>query len=457
MKVRDYATVLLQNSQEAFEIIHKYFYNVKNTLILNEITSNLGISENNFIIEDLFSYFICKLYRIGINYYKEFEGLLNNEQNGFNKGKEFEKAIVKVLTSDSHACFKLKRVYYFLNFSKGKDTLKFVAETEESDLISWTLKELNSKTPESLDYLKSIKNDKKNRNYSNAFFHLIDKHFFEENDLAWRIPPSVFQTNCLVENIKSSKKRVNLNELSSGESQFIYALQTILYHIINIDSNKEYKNIVLLLDEIELYYHPEYQRVFLNTLLTQINELKLNHIQDIQIIFLTHSPFILSDIPSSNILRLIEGKSEPEDTQTFGANIHDLLANDFFLKKGSMGEFAQVKIDEVIGWLNIQRIQKELNILKIEVEVSEKESLKKEIIKTKTKELEELKNRIPKLSKNYCSSIIDIIDEPLLKYTLDEMYNAIYPQTKDKKLEEIRNFAKKIGRNDIANKLDDLL
>ena len=60
----------------------------------------------------------------------------------------------------------------------------------------------------------------------------------------------------------------------------------------------------------------------------------------------THSPFILSDIPESNVLYL--GREEASTVgNTFGANIYDLLRDSFFLKS-DIGELAHSKIDEMI-------------------------------------------------------------------------------------------------------------
>ena len=361
LKVKDYATVLLQNSKDAFLIIHRYFYNIKDTNDITTIAENIGVSKNTNIIEDLFSYFICKLYKIGINYDKEYGQLLNKERNGFNTGLEFEAALMHTLTSNSHACFKLKRVYYFLNFSMGKDSLEFSSQNLFNNLIIWKLKEMTLEKPNYLEYLNPYKSVEK-PTYTDKNFYLLDKHYFEENDLSWRLPPSIFQTNCILENIKEKQPNNDLNELSSGETQFIYSLQTILYHLINIESNNEYSNVVLLLDEIELYYHPEYQRVFLSVLITQIKELKLFNIKNVQILFLTHSPFILSDISCDNVLFLKvsqEGKSEPfvndEIPNTFGANINEMLIANFFMSS-TLGEFARSIIQKIVNFH--EKIQK---------------------------------------------------------------------------------------------------
>jgi AAA15 family ATPase/GTPase len=347
LSVNDFATILLQNSTSAFKVIHSYFYNIKNDLDLKLISTNIKIEENRRIIDDLFSYFICKLFRIGVNYNEEFGQLLNSQQNGFNSGREFEAALIHVLTSDSHACFKLKRIYFFLNFSKGKDTMNNIITTDTG--IVWTLNELKQQLPESLNYLNPSEVNINKPKHKLKKFYSLDQHYASYNDLAWRIPPPIFQTKCILKDIKDENKRVDLNELSSGETQFIYALQTILYHIININSNGKYGNIVLLLDEIELYYHPEYQRVFLNTLLQQIKELTLSNINNIQIIFLTHSPFVLSDIPSSNILRLDKGRILASGNQTFGANLYDLLKDDFFLKNGVIGDVVRERVSTILA------------------------------------------------------------------------------------------------------------
>jgi len=67
------------------------------------------------------------------------------------------------------------------------------------------------------------------------------------------------------------------------------------------------------------------------------------------LIFTTHSPFLLSDIPKENIIFL---NDEPSIKQTFGANIHTLLSDSFFMDDGLMGEFAKNKINKIIRFLN---------------------------------------------------------------------------------------------------------
>jgi len=148
---------------------------------------------------------------------------------------------------------------------------------------------------------------------------------------------------------------IRFSQLSSGEKQKIYSINSIIYHIQEIDRKKKYKHINLILDEIELYFHPELQRTYIHDIIKAINKVGTENILGINITFITHSPFILSDIPESKILFLdkesndIDAKTVPQkkNVKTFGANIHSLLSDSFFMDGGLMGEFAKGKINEI--------------------------------------------------------------------------------------------------------------
>jgi len=143
------------------------------------------------------------------------------------------------------------------------------------------------------------------------------------------------------------------NQLSSGEQQLIHSILTIVYHLYNLKSidDKLYKQtkINLIFDEIELYFHPEYQRVYISSLLQALARIDVNKGLKFNILLSTHSPFILSDIPSQNILKLKNGIPVMSDTvNSFAANIYDLLNDEFFLKKGTIGAYASNKINDIM-------------------------------------------------------------------------------------------------------------
>lgn len=111
------------------------------------------------------------------------------------------------------------------------------------------------------------------------------------------------------------------------------------------------ENILLLIDEIDLYLHPEWQRQILNDLLNAIKEaFPKNYVQ---VIITSHSPIILSDIPRGNsiFLQCQDGKivQAKREIQTFGANIYSLYKDAFFIKDGlAMGSFARKTINSWI-------------------------------------------------------------------------------------------------------------
>lgn len=136
----------------------------------------------------------------------------------------------------------------------------------------------------------------------------------------------------------------------------------MLYHIQNVasrwlapdKSGIQYKNICIIVDEAELYAHPKYQQEMISYIRKSLGGLyygKEKVIKGLHIIFATHSPFVLSDIPANNILCMQNGESLNSKLSidgTFGANIYDLLQQKFFLESG-MGEFAQERVSAIIN------------------------------------------------------------------------------------------------------------
>ncbi len=147
-----------------------------------------------------------------------------------------------------------------------------------------------------------------------------------------------------------------LSQFSSGEKQMLHLVCTIIYHLININGNAleprnkvGYKYVNLMIDEIELYFHPRYQTMLTDFILNAITQLRLKGIQGINMMIATHSPYLLSDIPKCNVLRLRQGEVELQDGQkeNFGANVYDILHSQFFMDC-FMGNFAFGKIRELV-------------------------------------------------------------------------------------------------------------
>jgi len=166
----------------------------------------------------------------------------------------------------------------------------------------------------------------------------------------------------LAERIESGKsfvlkylKIINL-DMSSGERALMNFMSRIYFasNISKMIPNNHFKlreNVLLLIDEIDLYLHPEWQRQIISDL---IKEIRIHFPEYyFQVIITTHSPIVLSDIPCQNTIFLQRDNENifqlHRSINTFGANIHSLYKDAFFIKNGlAMGQYAQEYIDELI-------------------------------------------------------------------------------------------------------------
>lgn len=275
-----------------------------------------------------------------------------------------------LIDDKTHITFKLHQAIYFLKYN----TLESIGEVS-IDSLSIKIKNIK-------DIFSSLLSPVNNT---------LNPPALSTIEL---IPPAFFNIEIILDN------SISFDKLSSGEKQKIYAISSIIYHLQNIESihrsNFEYikySYVNIILDEIELYFHPDMQRTFINDLLEAIqNKSGFNHIAGLNIILVTHSPFILSDIVKSNIMYL-KDKNDTENIQdigdTFGANIHTLLDNSFFMENGLMGEYAKRKIELIIKKLNMDKKDK---------------------------------NTISQIEKDELRLTISNIGEPFLKQKLLDMY-----------------------------------
>jgi len=145
---------------------------------------------------------------------------------------------------------------------------------------------------------------------------------------------------------------ISFDALSSGQKAVFTLFSTIHYHVKNISESKS--DILLMLDEVDLGLHPEWQRRIVHGLVELLSSYSgLNF----HFLFSSHSPFVASDFDKKRLILLDDGvvRKLPEDVETLGNNIHKLLSDSFFLNRGCfMGEFSRLKIEEAfIGFESI--------------------------------------------------------------------------------------------------------
>jgi hypothetical protein len=354
---------------------------------------NIHIENENEITLTADKYIFRKLVTISKNYLKYRAYFKDNTINENN----LHEYLTRLDSDPSHITYKLKQAINFLRYKH----LKYH------------------------DIDKDITID----SLSNSIESVIQENFVFRKELKTieLIPPSFIEIKIILSDGS------DFDKLSSGEKQKIHSVNSLIYHLTNIDSvdnnileedeetrDIKYSYINVLFDEAELYFHPDMQRTFLNYIRNYLKRVKFDSVNSINICFVTHSPFILSDIPSNNIVflrkedekdensKVIQVNSTQEKIFTFGANVHELLAKGFFFENGFMGDFAKEKIKSALDFLSDKLGEKE-------------EGLKTNI----NKYYEENWNESKLLN------FINAIGEPLIKNSLKELHTQLYKSDED--------------------------
>jgi predicted ATP-binding protein involved in virulence len=142
---------------------------------------------------------------------------------------------------------------------------------------------------------------------------------------------------------------MSMRYISSGEKTYLDLFSRLKEGIEQIQHEYKFKDIILFLDECEIGMHPEWKRKYVFLIIEFLKYYDANF----QIIVTSHSPFVLSDLPEGSVVPLVNHKGKISVAKgsigrTFGANIHELLMDSFFMRNGLMGEFAQQRIKKLI-------------------------------------------------------------------------------------------------------------
>lgn len=375
------------------------------------IAEDLSLYKNRRYYQEAIDYLTYKTLKISVLYsqYKRFFYVSHRNIRSKVDEKQLQALVIRLSLDKSHITRKIRHILAYICYGLYESQLEY-----DISLLSDKAKEIIDKEVA------------KGNPFGKQFIYGID-------DL---VPPPIFDVKIQLVDQQNGND-VAFETLSSGEKQQAFVVSSILYHLGNIesvfrDNNKNriaYSNVCIILEEIELYFHPQFQKNLIKYILDGIKQMSFVHIEGIQLMMVTHSPFVLSDIPTSNILALENGMQSDTKLQTFGANIYDMLNTSFFLHNSTIGDFAQWLIGRIILILRIyENPQYGINMFDDENEKNgvDKEFMDKYLVvqeNSKSWNMEIIKHDYPQ---DYIGYLIDMIDEPLAKMALLRKYYEIF-------------------------------
>lgn len=302
----------------------------------------------NDLKQQAWDYLIYKTIKI-INTYKHYATDWKVAKQEDLDVSALKKQLKNIQKDSTHRTAKLRRTVAFLRFYNNQDYYLRERIVDLNIIYDWMQRQVGMQLYplEGTDSHKIEVEDLLPPPFVDVVLQLVDNEHIEDYD------PNGGNTDI-----------IPFEGLSSGERQIAYSIANIIYHLKNIGSGRQDKNVNpyhtqamsynyvnILLDEVELYFHPDLQRRFVSLLVDSIRGLHISGNYGINITMVTHSPFVLSDIPESNILFLSRNGGEELKRHTFAANIHDMF-NDAFFLPSTVGEIAQQCIEKVVDDYN---------------------------------------------------------------------------------------------------------
>lgn len=309
-------------------------YNRVRDCILSYWNDKYGILKEKFVKsqkEDALDYIVYKTLKI-IKNYKKYKPIFNYLSKDDFSYEELEAKLEPLAQDYSHITKKLFQTinYLITNMYAGADNyynLEVLEQDMEANGMSVMLKGQYTKIKQNL------------------------------------LPPPIFDVDLILTKNKNGNGTIPFSSISSGERQIAYTISNLMYHLVNVDSEWndnyrkdrdhveviKYRYMNVIFDEVELYFHPEMQRQFTNIMMKTLKSVSFANLRGVNIMMVTHSPFVLSDIPDGNVLCLGEGNNEV--TKTLGGNIMEMLSSSFFMNN-SIGDAIKEEISEIVTLYN---------------------------------------------------------------------------------------------------------
>lgn len=199
----------------------------------------------------------------------------------------------------------------------------------------------------------------------NKVFHFLDYYIEKENIVTKEV------------------SHLLLKNLSDGEQQFL--------HTLGICLMLKDKSALLLLDEPETHFNPDWRSKFIRILQKSLEASKAKNIMK-DILITSHSPFIISDCFPDKVIVFSKGK-QPTNAlnmqfRTYGTST-DLIMENIFKRNFTIGEKSRKEIENVLKEINNKKSLSPKEVLKFKKKVSHLgESIEKILLFAKLNELE---------------------------------------------------------------------
>ena len=338
---------------EAYEVLYSQDL-VSSSYKFSFGVSKYGIPEEYLNDWEDREFFFCLVLKVIVNVCNEFKYCLSD--------KEIERYFIEGK--------------YLSLFDKIKKEIE-----EKKDFIDSLVNFLN--------YLEQFIHKYKIKEYSDSIgSRIVELEYGEKN----------FDNRIEFEKLYLDYEKLEKNACLSAIDEFYYNMSTGEINILKVMSyvkwlqlNSSQGTCQLVVDELESGMHLEWSRSLINFLVNYINEIDKMGGMNFQLIFTTHSPYMLSDIKPGNVIMIEKnqetGYSEGKVLQnTFAKNIQEIMKEN--LIDNIYGDFALAKINSMIERLNGEEEQ----------EGNEEELLKE----------------------------IHLISEPILRNKLLDMYDKKY-------------------------------
>lgn len=156
--------------------------------------------------------------------------------------------------------------------------------------------------------------------------------------------------------ISKNGKELSISQLSTGEKTLMLMVVDIAMRmsIANSGSRSLYGKGIVLIDEIDLHLHPQWQRDVIPALTATF--------PNIQFIVTTHSPQVLSKVKRENIFILDDGKLMDNNPYTYGRDVAAILYEVFGVE--ARPKDIQKRLNECFRLLENEKFDKATQIIK---------------------------------------------------------------------------------------------